>query len=141
VKTAWLSRRVFGMHLVEWLVVLPIGIAFLYILTVPVSRMPRGYSQGKDQFQWGKQLHVADPSHREEAITALCQILLEAKGKYRSYIVITTLNPLGEAGPQANAAIPTLEVLLQHEEDEELQYWLLRTLHLIDPNRHPAQGS
>jgi hypothetical protein len=141
VKTPWLSRRVLGMSPIEWLVVAAIASVLAGVLSCPVSRMPRGYYQGKDQFQWGKQLHTADPSHREEAITALCQILLNAKGKYRSYIVITVLNSLGEAGPQAKVAVPTLQVLLEQEEDRELQNWLRRTLHLIDPDQHPVQGS
>ena len=44
--------------------------------------MPRAYYQDKDQFQWIDQLHDPDPSNRNGAITALCQILLDAKGKY-----------------------------------------------------------
>jgi hypothetical protein len=141
VQSAWLLRRVCGMTLVEWLVVLPIVIALAYVLSRPVSRMPRSYYQDKDQFQWINQLHAPHPSDREEAITALCQILVDAKGKYRPYIVRTILYPLGEAGPQAKAAVPTLEVLLQREEDRDLWDAVRRTLHLIAPDQHPPPGA
>ena len=136
-KTAWLLRRVCGMTLVEWLVVLLMAIAVAYVFTRPLSRMPRAYYQGKDQFQWIHQLHDPDPSNREEGITALCQIILDAKGKYRPYIVRTVLHPLGEAGVRAKAAVPTLEVLLQQEEDRDLWDEVRRTLHLVAPDQHP----
>jgi hypothetical protein len=137
VKTAWLLRRVFGKTLAEWLVILPIVLAFAYFLTRPVNRNPRAYYQGKDQCQWVKQLHDLDPSNREEAITALCQILLDAKGKHRDLIVRTVLHHLGEAGVQAKAALPTLAVVLQQEEDRDLRAAVRRTLHLIAPDQHP----
>ena len=140
IMASWSSRRVCGRPVTEWVIELLVGVAAIivafYILSRP-ARFPRAYYDGKDQFQWIKLLlDQNDRSSDEEAVTALCHMLLDEKAEHR-IIRSTILGGLGSAGPRAKAAIPTLEIMLDKQQDQTLRDTVRDALHRIAPDEFP----
>jgi hypothetical protein len=91
-------------------------IVFAVFPLVP-AKARRAYHGGKDQFGWVAQLRSEDSAERQEAVVALCEIVRGGSLRDPGWDArIATL--LGELGPEAGTALPTLRELLHHEDRE-----------------------
>jgi len=135
---SWIIRRVWGMMVIEWLLFfVGLAVAF-YIISRPISRFPRAYYEGKDHFYWLGLLLENDPRNDQQAVAALCHMLLDEEYEQQSQIRSMIVGGLGSAGPRATAAIPTLETMLEHEQDPKLRKQVREALHRIAPNQFPT---
>jgi hypothetical protein len=132
-------RTALAFTLTELLVAIGLIAVLLALLLPSARKMPRAYYQGKDQFHWMNLLHDDDPSNDEEAVKALSHILLEARFSCRCLI----LDSLARAGPRARGAVPSLQAMLEREQDRELWEQVRNTLARIEaPQQQPtAPGS
>jgi hypothetical protein len=87
-----------------------ITIALVLVSVPPVARLPREYYQGKDQFEWAALLQSGDLPDRDQAITALCEILKENQNHPSVSVYGVALSALIEA--KAKNALRTLTNLL-----------------------------
>ena len=91
---------------------------FLTSFVPSIERAHREYYEGMDQFEWFGQLRSDDKAVRDKAYFALCQILKRPlrvhKGASTRWWIA---QELGECGPIAKPAMPTLIELLADEDE------------------------
>ncbi len=86
-------------------------IAISVALSIPsVARLPRAYFDGKDHDEWAEVLESGDVQNRQQAITALCEILKEKKNQRSFSVFGVSVYALGKA--KAKEALPALYELL-----------------------------
>ncbi|HMF15772.1 MAG TPA: hypothetical protein VKE98_01135 [Gemmataceae bacterium] len=111
---AWIYRRKRPsiLDFLTFISLIAIGIG----LSIPsVARLPRAYYQEKDQFEWANIRASRKPESRQQAITALCEILKDKKNHKHTSIFAVSLSGLAEG--KAKEALPTLNDLLKTLED------------------------
>src|SRR5262249_47141674 len=107
-----------------------IGIA----LSIPsVARLPRAYYNGKDQFEWAGVLASGQAQNRQEAITALCEILKDKRNHKWGSIFHISLFALADG--KASEALPTLVELLEELDDPVCRADVKHAIQIIEPNK------
>jgi hypothetical protein len=96
-----------------WLIAL---IAISIGLSIPsVARLPRAFYQEMDQVEWADILESGQPESRQEAITALCEILKDKRNHRWTSVFGVSVQAL--AVGKAKEALPTLHDLFKNLQD------------------------
>ena len=108
-------------------------IAIAIALSIPsVARLPRAYYDGKDQFEWASVL-ARQAQNRQEAITALCEILKDKSNHKKGSIFRISLFALADA--KASEALPTLVELLNELDDPVCKADVKHAIEIIEPKK------